>query len=115
MNYVIVVQSFTHIKTASLAWLVTALSIAMSAPSAKAAELTPREHSVCPSLRTCVDIIRRHDAAEFDYDVLEAQFRRFGPTGRVALFRILETEAGNPDIARMISRCIEGFSPSEPR
>ena len=104
MNYVIVVQSFTHIKTASLAWLVTALSIAMSAPSAKAAELTPREHSVCPSLRTCVDILRRHDATEFDYDVLEAQFRRFGPTGRVALFRILETEAGNPDIARMISR-----------
>ena len=73
------------------------------APAIWAANLTPRERSVCPTLRVCVDIIRRHNSTEFDYDVLEDQFRRFGSKGRAALFDSLESDASNPDIARMIA------------
>jgi len=89
----------THIKSAILF-----LAIAgVSASAAQAANLTSKEIAVCPTLRVCVDIIRRHEASEFDYEVLEKQFRRFGPSGRKALFDVLDTKAGNPDIARMIS------------
>ena len=72
--------------------------------AAQAANLTPNERNICPTLRVCIDIIGRHDAAAFDYDVLEDQFRRFGPSGRKALFDVLDSQAGNGDIARMISR-----------
>ena len=65
----------------------------------QAANLTPNERNICPTLRVCIDIIGRHDAAEFDYDVLEDQFRRFGPSGRKALFDVLDSQAGNGDIA----------------
>lgn len=90
---------FTHIKAVAFSVLITSLS----ASAVQAANLTPEERSVCPTLKFCVDIIRRHDASEFDYDVLEEQFRRFGPTGRKALFDVLDSKAGNADIARMIS------------
>ena len=71
--------------------------------TAQARNLTPEERTVCASLKTCLNIIRRHDASEFDYDVLEAEIRRFGPNGKRALFKILESDAGQADIARLIS------------
>ena len=69
----------------------------------QARELTSRERPVCESLRACIDIVRRHDASEFDYAVLETQFRRFGPEGKNALFTLLESDSGQADIARLIS------------
>lgn len=99
MNYVICVLFFTHIKTLALTVLITGAS----ASALYAKNLTPQERRICPSLRVCIDIIRRHDASEFDYGVLEDQFRQFGPKGRDALFNILESDDGNPDISRMIT------------
>ena len=72
------------------------------AASVQAAQLTPEERQICDSLRMCVDIIRRHDASQFDYDVLEAEFRRFGPAGRKALMDVVHSKAGNSDLAVMV-------------
>jgi len=94
------VLSFNYIKATALSLLISSLS----ASTAQAANLTPKESRVCPSLRVCIDVIRRHDATEFDYNVLEEQFRQFGPSGREALFDVLDSKAGNADIARMMSR-----------
>jgi len=74
-----------------------------SAVSAQSNELTPQERQVCASLKTCLDIIRRHDASEFDYAVLETELRRFGSKSQNALFDILKSEAGHADIAKLIS------------
>lgn len=74
-----------------------------TAVSAQSNELTPQERQVCASLKTCLDIIRRHDASEFDYAVLETELRRFGPKSQNALFDILKSEAGHADIAKLIS------------
>ncbi len=74
-----------------------------SAVSAQSKELTPKERQVCASLKTCLDIIRRHDASEFDYAVLETELRRFGAKSQNALFDILKSEAGHADIAKLIS------------
>lgn len=76
----------------------------MNLPIAEARDLSPRERSVCSSLRACIDITSRHDASEFDYDVLEAEFRRFGFGGKQALFTLLDSDKGQSDIARLISR-----------
>ena len=91
----------------SLSNLIKATAIALSllglsAPVAQADDLTAQEQSVCASLQTCVDIIRRHDASEFDYAVLETEFRKFALAGKTALFTILESDDGQADIARMI-------------
>ena len=74
----------------------------LSAAFASAKPLSKAERISCPNLRVCVDIIKRHDASEFDYTVLEREFERFRGPGRKALFDILESDAGNPDIANMI-------------
>lgn len=81
-----------------------AACIVLFAETSLAAEkpLTPKERLVCSSLRACTDIISRHDADSFDYRVLQTEFQRFGPKGRSALFDVLESDAGNPDIAHMI-------------
>ena len=71
--------------------------------SAEARDLSPKERTVCAALKNCLSIVRRHDSSEFDYDVLEAEFRRFGSQGKRALFTILETDDGQPDIARLIA------------
>ena len=55
-------------------------------------------------MKVCLDIVRRHDGSEFDYAALEAEFRRFGPSGKAALFGLLESDAGQADIARLISK-----------
>ena len=89
----------THIKTLALAIVFTGFGAA----AVSAANLTPEERNVCPSLGACIDIIQRHDAAAFDYQVLETEFRRFGPAGRTALMDVLNSKAGNPDIARIIA------------
>ncbi len=98
MNYDDGVLFSSHIKTLALSLVLTGFSAA----AVNAASLTPEERNICPTLRVCVDIIRRHDASEFDYGVLETEFQRFGPAGRKALMDVLESEAGNPDIARII-------------
>lgn len=100
MNYAVFVTSFAHIKTlmASVALLLA------SATASFAADLTPEEQDICPKLRVCVDILRRHDASEFDYQVLGAQFEKFGPQGRAALFEIINSAEGNADIAALIAR-----------
>jgi len=89
----------TFIKAAALSVCLFGVNI----PAAQARDLTPEERSVCASLKTCLDIVQRHDASEFDYDVLEAEFRRFGPTGKKALFSLLDSDNGQADIARLIS------------
>ena len=83
----------------------TALSLSflsLSAAAVQARNLTPQERTVCASLSTCVDIVRRHDASEFDYAVLEIEFQRFGHAGKTALFAVLESDDGQADVARMI-------------
>ena len=77
--------------------------LSLTVPVVQARDLTPQEQAVCQSLRTCLDIASRHTASEFDYDVLGAEFRRFGPQGRQALFSLLESEGGHADIAALIS------------
>lgn len=74
-----------------------------SASAVQAQNLTAAERSVCGSLKVCLDIVRRHDASEFDYTALSAEFRRFGPAGKPALFALLESDAGHEDIAKLIS------------
>jgi len=83
--------------------MLTAVICVSTAVSAHSNELTPQERQVCASLKTCLDIIRRHDASEFDYAVLENELRRFGPKTQNALFDILKSEAGHADIAKLIS------------
>lgn len=86
------------IKTSAIALGV----LSVSTPIVLAADLTPAEQSVCLSLRICLDIISRHDASEFDYAVLEAELGKFGPSGKTALFKLLESENGHADIAQLI-------------
>ncbi len=74
----------------------------LSASVTEARTLTPEEQTVCSALRACVDIVSRHTASEFDFDVLETEFRRFGPIGRHALFSLLESKDGHADIAKLI-------------
>ena len=69
----------------------------------QARDLTPEEKSVCSSLRACLDIASRHAATEFDYNVLETEFGRFGKPGKTALFSLLESDDGHADIASLIS------------
>ena len=78
--------------------------LAASTSALHARPLTPAEQPVCKSLKVCLDIVRRHDGSEFDYAALEAEFRRFGPSGKAALFGLLESDAGQADIARLISK-----------
>jgi len=83
--------------------MLTAGICVSSAVSAQSNELTPQERQVCASLKTCLDIVRRHDASEFDYAVLETELRRFGSKSQNALFDILKSEVGHADIAKLIS------------
>ena len=89
----------TLIKAAALSVCLLSANTSL----AQARDLTPKERTVCASLKTCLDIVGRHDASEFDYDVLETEFRRFGTDGKRALFSILESDKGQADIARLIS------------
>lgn len=75
----------------------------LGASDIEARDLTPQEQFVCASLRACIDIIERHDALEFDYDVLREEFQTYGLAGKAALFTVLEGKSAHPDIAKMIS------------
>lgn len=77
--------------------------VGLSTSALQARDLSPKEQAVCGSLRVCLDIASRHDATEFDYDVLELEFQRFGLRGRNALLSLLEGRDGNADIAKLIS------------
>lgn len=70
---------------------------------AQARALTPQERTVCASLKSCLDIVRRHDSSEFDYAVLETEFRRFGGRGQTELLGLLKTENGQADIAKLVT------------
>jgi hypothetical protein len=91
---------FRHVSRAFL----TLSLLGGVAMSAHARPLTQAEQIVCPKLSTCLDIVERHDATEFDYTVLEKEFARFGDKGRARLFSVLEGESGSADIARLIAR-----------
>ena len=78
--------------------------LGLCASALQARDLTPREQSVCRSLKTCMDIASRHTASEFDYGVLELEFKRFGPRGRQALFSLLKSEDGHADVAKLIAK-----------
>ena len=69
----------------------------------QARDLFPKERSVCSSLKMCLDIVRRHDASEFDYDILGTEYQRFGPKGKAALFSLLESGIEHTDVAHLIS------------
>ncbi|MEP3655762.1 MAG: hypothetical protein ABJO36_12775 [Litorimonas sp.] len=84
--------------------------VGMSSSTTLARELSPQEQIVCSNLQACIDIVRRHDGSEFDYDVLETEFGRFGPAGKRALFSTLESDAGHADIAQLIA----GLGPLTP-
>ena len=75
----------------------------LSLQSTHAKPLTKAEQTVCQSLRHCMDIVERHDASEYDYEVLEAEFKRFGPTGRNALFHLLTSSKAHSDVARLLA------------
>ena len=83
--------------------MLTAAVWVSSAVPAQPYELTAKERQVCASLKTCLDIIRRHDASEFDYAVIEDELRRFGPKTQNALFDILKSDSGHADIAKLIT------------
>ena len=108
LNYVDDVQISKNIGALALSLAFAGLS----AITSHAAELTADERNVCSNLRVCLDIIKRHDASEFDYAVLESEFQRFGSVGRRALMDVLDSEAGNPEMAEIISRAAP-LSPSE--
>lgn len=92
-------QIFCHIRSG----LTLGLALCgLSLQSAIAKPLTKAEHSVCQSLRHCVDIVERHDASEYDYDVLMEEFRRFGPKGRQAVLHILNAPNAHSDMARLL-------------
>ena len=83
--------------------IIIALSaLGFASQSISAQPLTRAEQQVCSSLRMCADLVKRHDASEFDYAVLTQEFRRFGPQGRAALFDILESDKGTADVAELI-------------
>ncbi len=79
------------------------LILIMHAQTAQAAPLTKAEKQACESLRHCVSILERHGPAEFDYEVLRAEFKRFGLEGRAALFHTLKGENGTSDIADLMA------------
>lgn len=95
------------IKAVLLAFAVFTLGVS----AAQGRELTQLERTVCASLKACLDIARRHDASEFDYSVLETEFRRFGPRSQMALMDVLRTDDGQADIATLIS----GLGPLTPQ
>lgn len=84
--------------------------VGLSSSEIHAGDLTPKEEIVCSNLRACIDIVRRHDGSEFDYDVLQSEFSRFGPAGKGALFKSLESDAGHADIGQLIA----GLGPLKP-
>lgn len=96
MSAIVLVSKF--IKASALSFCY----IALSSTAVQARDLTPAERSVCTSLSTCVDIVSRLDASEFDYTTLEVEFRRFGVSGKAALFTLLESDEGHADMARLI-------------
>lgn len=70
----------------------TALMVALSTPCAGLAAnpLSPAEQPVCQTLHHCLKIVETHPHDSFDYAVLAAEFRRFGPQGLYGLIRKIE-------------------------
>ncbi len=82
-----------------------AMSVLLTAAMpALAQSLTRAEQTVCASLRHCMDIVTRHDASEFDYDVLTQEFQRFGDKGRRALLSGLTRDEARSEMALLLSR-----------
>jgi len=53
-------------------------------------------YQACQSLKHCIDIIRRHDRSQFDFDILAQNFSRFGVNGHAALLAMAKT--ATPDM-----------------
>ena len=73
----------------------TALFLSAFAPLAPA---SAQSANLCQSLNQCVDILERHPPNAFDYDLLAAEFTRFGAPAQTALV----TRARNPELAPRI-------------
>lgn len=60
--------------------------------------LTGDEQIICRNLEACADILQRHDADQFDYDVLAQEFQRLGgPSLDYLLARIRLDSQDRPD------------------
>jgi hypothetical protein len=57
--------------------------------TSSARPLTSAEETVCKNVRHCLDILKRHDPNEFDYQVLKNEFSGFGKTGKNRLLRAM--------------------------
>lgn len=57
--------------------------------TSSASPLTLAEQTVCKNVRHCLDILKRHDPNEFDYQVLKNEFSGFGKTGKNRLLRAI--------------------------
>lgn len=65
------------------------LALGFSTQSSFASPLTPSEETVCKNVRHCLDILKRHNPEEFDYQVLKDEFRGFGQTGKERLLKAI--------------------------
>ena len=66
-------------------------------PPSAASTAADKSYRSCKTIRRCVDILERHDAESFDYNVLAADFARFGPAAREVLWRLIEPLETNND------------------
>ena len=57
--------------------------------TSSASPLTPAEQTICKNVRHCLDILKRHDPNEFDYQVLKNEFSGFGKTGKDRLLKAM--------------------------
>ena len=77
----------------------------------------PNESIICKNLSHCVDIVERHAPDSFDYQVLNAEFQRFGPKGKAALLNMLASQ-DETDMRRAQAVLAKGrvlLSPDEQR
>ncbi|WP_416878090.1 hypothetical protein [Litorimonas sp.] len=51
--------------------------------------MTSAEETVCKNIRHCLDILKRHNPNEFDYQVLKNEFSGFGKTGKNRLLKAM--------------------------
>lgn len=71
--------------------LIAVFFIARYAMETPLAAQVPKDNfRACKNIRHCVDIVSRHKPDSFDYNVLVADFRRFGPRGVDTLITLAE-------------------------
>lgn len=65
------------------------MALGFISQTSSASPLTSAEQTVCKNVRHCLDILKRHDPNEFDYQVLKNEFSGFGKTGKNRLLRAM--------------------------